>query len=223
MNLDHINTWLFDLDNTLYPPSAGLFAHIDVKMGAFIQRLLNVDSVEARRIQKDFFHEHGTTLRGLMNEHAVEPAHFLDDVHDIDMSALEADTRLVAAMARLPGRKLVFTNADTAYAARVLERLGLADAFEAIHCIHGMDYRPKPDPIAYHALIARHRIDPTRALFVEDMARNLAPAKALGMTTVWVNNGSEHGAHGAGNYIDIEIDDVGAWLDSLRFDQRAAA
>ena len=223
MTLDHIDTWLFDLDNTLYPPSAGLFAHIDVKMGAFIQRLLGVDAVEARRVQKAFFHEHGTTLRGLMNEHGVEPGHFLDYVHDIDMSGVEADARLVQAMARLPGRKLIFTNADTAYAERVLERLGLAGAFEAIHCIHGMDYRPKPDPIAYTALIERHAIDPARALFVEDMARNLAPAKALGMTTVWVNNGSERGSHDAGDYIDLEIADVSAWLASLRFEQRVAA
>jgi putative hydrolase of the HAD superfamily len=224
MHLDHIDTWLFDLDNTLYPPSAGLFAHIDVKMRAFIQRLLGVDPVEARRVQKQFFHDHGTTLRGLMNEHGVEPSAFLDYVHDIDMSAVAPDTRLVEAMARLPGRKLVFTNADTAYAERVLERLGLGGAFEAIHCIHGMDYWPKPDRRAYEALTQRYRIDPARALFVEDMARNLKPAKALGMTTVWVNNGSERGGHDASrDYIDIEIADVGTWLQTLTLPARVAA
>jgi len=224
MHLDHIDTWLFDLDNTLYPPSAGLFAHIDVKMRAFIQRLLGVDPVEARRVQKQFFHDHGTTLRGLMNEHGVEPAAFLDYVHDIDMSAVAPDTRLVEAMARLPGRKLVFTNADTAYAERVLERLGLGGAFEAIHCIHGMDYWPKPDRRAYEALTQRYRVDSARALFVEDMARNLKPAKALGMTTVWVNNGSERGGHDASrDYIDIEIADVGAWLQTLTLPARVAA
>ncbi len=224
MTLDHIDTWLFDLDNTLYPPATGLFPKIDVKMGEFIQRLLGVDAVEARRVQKDFFHAHGTTLRGLMNEHGVEPAGFLDYVHDIDMSDVEPDARLVAAMARLPGRKLIFTNADTDYATRVLARLGLGGAFEAIHCIHGMDYQPKPDARAYTALIERYGIDPHRALFVEDMARNLEPAKALGMTTVWVDNGSERGGHGASpDYIDIEIADVGAWLDGLTFGARAAA
>jgi putative hydrolase of the HAD superfamily len=224
MHLDHIDTWLFDLDNTLYPPSAGLFAHIDVKMRAFIQRLLGVDPVEARRVQKQFFHDHGTTLRGLMNEHGVEPSAFLDYVHDIDMSAVAPDTRLVEAMARLPGRKLVFTNADTAYAERVLERLGLGGAFEAIHCIHGMDYWPKPDRRAYEALTQRYRIDPARAVFVEDMARNLKPAKALGMTTVWVNNGSERGGHDASrDYIDIEIADVGTWLQTLTLPARVAA
>ena len=224
MDLAHIDTWLFDLDNTLYPPSAGLFAHIDVKMGQFIQRLLGVDPVEARRVQKRFFHEHGTTLRGLMNEHGVEPGEFLDYVHDIDMDTLGPDLRLVRAMERLPGRKLIFTNADTAYAQRVLARLGLGDAFGAIHCIHGMDYRPKPDPVAYAILIERYGIDPTRALFVEDMARNLEPAKALGMTTVWVDNGSESGGHGAcADYIDLRIADTSAWLDSLTFGARAVA
>ncbi len=224
MDLSHIDTWLFDLDNTLYPPSAGLFPRIDVKMGQFIQRLLGVDAGEARRVQKAFWASHGTTLRGLMDEHAVQPGHFLDYVHDIDMETVAPDARMVTAMARLPGRKLIFTNADTAYAERVLVRLGLSGAFEAIHCIHGMDYRPKPDPAAYAMLVERYAINPTRALFVEDMARNLQPAKALGMTTVWVNNGSERGgADASPDYIDIEIEDVGTWLDGLRLPLAVAA
>lgn len=224
MQLDHIDTWLFDLDNTLYPPSTGLFPKIDVRMGLFIQRLLGVDATEARRVQKAFFHEHGTTLRGLMDAHGVEPTPFLDFVHDIDMETVQPDARLVGAMRRLPGRKLIFTNADTDYARRVLARLGLGDAFEAIHCIHGMDYWPKPDARAYAALVDRYAIDPARALFVEDMARNLEPAKAIGMTTVWVDNGSEHGGHGASpSYIDIEITDVATWLDGLTFPARVAA
>ena len=224
MDLAHIDTWLFDLDNTLYPPSAGLFAHIDVKMGLFIQRLLGVDPPEARRVQKRFFHDHGTTLRGLMDEHGVAPDEFLDFVHDIDMSGVGPDPQLVRALARLPGRKLIFTNADTAYAQRVLARLGLADGFEAIHCIHGMNYQPKPHPVAYTMLVERYGIDPTRALFVEDMARNLEPAKALGMTTVWVNNGSESGGYAArADYIDIEIADTSGWLDSLALGVRAVA
>ncbi len=224
MRFASIDTWLFDLDNTLYPPSAALFPRIDVKMGQFIQKLLGVDAEQARRVQKAFWASHGTTLRGLMDNHGVEPSEFLDYVHDIDMGTVEPDQRLVAAMARLPGRKLIFTNADTTYATRVLARLGLAGAFEAIHCIHGMDYQPKPDPRAYDMLVERYAIDPTRALFVEDMARNLAPAKALGMTTVWVDNGSERGGDGASHdYIDLTITDVSAWLDSLTFPARVAA
>lgn len=224
MRLPGIDTWLFDLDNTLYPPAAGLFPLIDARMQAFIARLLGVGADEARRVQKRFFHEHGTTLRGLMDHHGVEPRAFLDDVHAVDMGALEADARLLAALERLPGRKLVFTNGDTDYAGRVLGRLGLGAAFEAIHCIHGMDYRPKPDRYAYDALVARHGIEPRRAVFFEDMAQNLEPAKAMGMTTVWVDNGSERGGHGARpDFIDHQIAELTPWLEALEFSVPHAA
>lgn len=217
MDLSRITTWIFDLDNTLYPPTADLFGQIDDRMGAYIGRLLACDPVEARRVQKAFFHEHGTTLRGLMNHHDVDPHEFLSYVHDIDMDVLGIDTRVIEGIARLPGRKLVFTNGDAPYAGRVLDRLGLGGAFEAIFDIHATDYIPKPDPRAYQGLCDAYGIDPTRALFVEDMARNLRPAKAIGMTTVWVNNGSERGDHDAcPSYIDIEITDVGEWLDGLQ-------
>lgn len=216
MSLSRIATWIFDLDNTLYPASANLFLRIDERMGAYIGRLLGCEPVEARRVQKDYFHEHGSTLRGLMNHHGVDPHEFLDYVHDIEMDVLAHDARVIDGIARLPGRKLLFTNGDAPYAGRVLERLGLADAFEAIHDIHATDYIPKPDPRAYDGLCEAYDIDPATALFVEDQARNLKPAKAIGMTTVWVNNGSERGAHEAcASYIDIEIADVGEWLHQL--------
>ena len=214
--LSHIRNWIFDLDNTLYPASADLFGHIDVRMGAYIQRLLGVDAAEARRIQKRYFLDHGTTLSGLMAAHDVNPRDFLDYVHDIEMDALAEDRRLVEAVAKLPGRKLVFTNGDDAYARRVLGRLGLSESFEAIHDIHACAYVPKPDPRAYAGMAAAFGIDPAVSLFVEDMARNLKPAKAIGMTTVWVNNGSEHGARDASpDYIDFEIADVGEWLHEV--------
>ena len=216
MNLSCIDAWIFDLDNTLYPPSADLFGQIDVRMSDYVARLLSCDPAEARSIQKSYFHLHGTTLRGLMDAHGVDPHDFLGFVHDIDMSALSHDRRLIDGIARLPGRKLVFTNGDGDYAGRVLQGLGLGDAFEGVHDIHACGYLPKPDARAYRSLLDAWRIDPGRALFVEDMARNLKPAKAIGMTTVWVNNGSERGDHEASaDYIDIEIDDVGGWLDSL--------
>ncbi|MBV7255731.1 pyrimidine 5'-nucleotidase [Pacificimonas sp. WHA3] len=213
IDLSRIDTWLFDMDNTLYPASVNLFSHIDERMGAFIAEELGVDRGEARRIQKAFFHEHGTTLRGLMDEHDVTPQRFLDYVHDIDMSALTEDARVTAGIAALPGRKFVFTNGDVAYADKVLSRLGLGAHFEAVHDIHAMDYRPKPEPGAYRGMCKRHDIDPERSLFVEDMARNLAPAKALGMRTVWIDNGSESAAYCADmNCVDLVIDDLGDWL-----------
>jgi len=218
--LAHIDTWIFDLDNTLYPPRANLFAQIDERMGAFIMRLVGCDAVEARRIQKAFFHDHGTTLRGLMDGHGVAPAEFLAFVHDIDMDVLEADRQLIDGIARLPGRKLIFTNADAHYAGKVLDRLGLGGAFEAIHDIHAMQYRPKPEPESYARMCAALGVEPARALFVEDMARNLTPAKAIGMTTVWVDNGAESGGYQADTAaIDFRIADVGEWLHSLSFEE----
>ncbi len=214
--LDHVDAWIFDLDNTLYPPEADIFAQIDERMGRFIADLLDCDPVEARRVQKDYFHNHGTTLSGLMAHHDVEPHHFLDYVHDVDLTVLDRDPLLVEAIANLPGRKFIFTNGDAPYAMRVLDQLGLGASFEAIHDIHACGYAPKPTAAAYHTMIASFGIEPARSLFVEDMARNLKPAKALGMTTVWVNNGSERGAHEAdASYIDIEITDPGQWLRSI--------
>lgn len=214
--LAHVRNWIFDLDNTLYPASSDLFGLIDVKMGAYIQRLLGVDPVEARRIQKGYFVDHGTTLSGLMAAHDVDPHEFLAFVHDIEMDVLVENRQLGAALARLPGRKLVFTNGDADYARRVLARLGLSDSFEAIHDIHACAYVPKPDPRAYASMARAFAIDPAESLFAEDMARNLKPAKAIGMATLWVNNGSELGAHGASaEYIDFETDDVGSWLERV--------
>jgi len=214
--LSHIDHWIFDLDNTLYPASAKLFDQIDVKMGDYIARLLDTDRVEARRIQKQFFHSHGTTLSGLMEEHAIEPGEFLDYVHDIDLEVIDEDRALVKAIGALPGRKFVFTNGDAPYARRVLDRLGLGTSFEAIHDIVACDYVPKPERISYEAMCSTFEIKPDRALFVEDMARNLKPAKDMGMVTVWVNNGSESGSNEAdSHYIDYEIAAVTPWLGTI--------
>lgn len=214
--LAHVESWIFDLDNCLYSPSLDLFALIDLRMGEYIQRLLGCDAQEARRVQKSHFLEHGTTLAGLMREHGVDPHDFLDFVHDIDLARLAADPELVAALDRLPGRKFIFTNADEGHAGRVLDRLGFANAFDGLHDIHAMDYVPKPNPGSYEALCARHGIDPRRALFVDDMARNLAPAKSLGMVTVWLDNGSEKGGHDADlASIDYVAHSLGEWLGEV--------
>jgi putative hydrolase of the HAD superfamily len=211
-----VNCWLFDMDNTLYQASVNLFAQIDRRMEAYVGELLGLGREEARQVQKRYFHEHGTTLRGLMLSHGVEPNHFLSYVHDIDMSVLAPNPQLQAALARLPGRRLVFTNGDVDYAERVLGAIGILDSFEAIEDIHAMAYHPKPDPRAYAGLCARHGVEATRAFFVDDMAHNLAPAHAMGMVTGWVNNGSERGDHGhSPDFIDYEISDLTDWLDGL--------
>lgn len=211
-----ITTWVFDLDNTLYHPRANLFGQIDQRMTAFIMELLSLDFAAARALQKKYFLEYGTTLQGLMHHHGVEPRTFLDYVHDIDLTVVGEDAALDAALAALPGRKLVFTNGDAPYAERVLARLGIARHFTAIHDIIATGFVPKPQEAAYDLLLAAHGIDPRRAVFVEDMARNLAPAKARGMATVWVNNGSEKGGFNASaEFIDLEIGDVTSWLSGF--------
>jgi putative hydrolase of the HAD superfamily len=214
--LAHIDTWIFDLDNSLYPHGCNLFALIDEKMGLYIRRLLDVDAAEARRVQKGFFHAHGTTLSGLMANHGVDPHDFLTYVHDIDLARVTADPILVAALDALPGRKFVFTNADENYARRVLDRIGLANAFDGMHDIHAMAYVPKPDPSDYAAICAIHGIDPKRALFADDMVRNLAPAKAIGMTTLWVDNGSEQGPEPEGmDKVDYRTGDIAGFLEAI--------
>jgi putative hydrolase of the HAD superfamily len=212
----HVTDWVFDLDNCLYPAATGLFELIDQRMGAYIERLLDVEPAEARRIQKAHFHEHGTTLAGLMREHGVDPHHFLSDVHAIPLDRVARDDRLAANLARLPGRKIVYTNADEPYARRVLDALGVGDHFAELHDIHAAELQPKPNAHGYRLLLDRFGIDPARAAMVEDMAQNLKPAKMLGMMTVWVDNGSERGNHGhQPDFIDLTITDVGEWLEDM--------
>ncbi|GAA0726379.1 pyrimidine 5'-nucleotidase [Sphingomonas japonica] len=212
--LAHIDTWIFDLDNTLYPAGSGLFPQIETRMTDYVCALLGCDRTTGYAAQKAWFLDHGTTLSGLMAERDIDPHEFLAFVHDVDMGAIEANADLAGAIARLPGRKLVFTNGDAPYARRVLDRLGLDETFEGIHDIHATAYRPKPWPEAYRGLCDAWDIDPARALFAEDMARNLPPAKAIGMTTVWVDNGSEQGAVDR-DVIDFTTHDIGHWLAGI--------
>ena len=212
----HVTDWIFDLDNCLYPASTGLFELIDRRMGTYIERLLGCGPSEAKRVQKAHFHAHGTTLAGLMREHQVDAHQFLEDVHAIPLDRIDRDERLERGLARLPGRKLIFTNADEPYARRVLEALGIGDHFAELHDIHAAELKPKPDEHGYRLLLDRFGLDPARAAMIEDMAQNLKPAKKLGMTTVWVDNGSERGNHAHHpDFIDLTISDVGEWLEEM--------
>lgn len=213
--LAHIHAWIFDLDNTLYPASSDLFGLIDKRMTAYVMRITDLSFEEAYRVQKSYFHEHGTTLNGLMVEHGVDPHDFLADVHAIEMGVLREDRRLVDAIARLPGRKLIFTNGDRPYAERVLAGVGLSQAFEAIHDIHAMAYKPKPHPYAYASMIEAFDLNPEQCLFADDMARNLPPAKAIGLTTLWIDNGSEQVGEDNDAGIDYRASDLGHWLHGL--------
>jgi len=211
-----IDTWIFDLDNTLYPARTRLFDQIDQRIGEFIQRHFGVGHGEAKRLQKSYFQRHGTTLRGLMMEHGIAPEGFLAYVHDIDFSILEPAERIDRALQRLDGRKLIFTNADVPYAERVMERLGVRHHFEEIYDIAAAAYVPKPFPEAYATLIERHAVVPERSIFFEDIVRNLAPAAELGMTTVWVRHDDVWSSWGAED-VDCHYatDDLAGWLEAL--------
>jgi len=209
------DVWVFDLDNTLYPRDCNLFAQIDVKMKSFIGELLDVDIEEAHRIQKEYFRTHGTTLRGLMDNHGLAPTEFLDYVHDIDVSPVPPNPALDDVLHRLPGRKIIYTNGSVSHAENVSNRLGIRHHFDGIFDIIAADYNPKPARAPYEQMLREHDVDPTRAVMLEDIARNLEPAHALGMTTVWVRSEHDHSAMGAeGDHVHHVIDDLVEWLDA---------
>jgi putative hydrolase of the HAD superfamily len=215
-DLTHVEDWIFDLDNTLYPASSNLFAQVSDRMGRYIERELGLVGDQAKAEQKRLFHAHGTTLRGLMSEHGIDPHAFLAYVHDIDVSMIAPNPDLADAIGGLPGRKIIFTNGSTKHAERILAQLGLAGRFDGITDIVASDFTPKPRRAAYDSLIARHAIRADRAVLVEDMVVNLAPAHALGMTTVWVRSGYGVGGDGdRAEHVHHIIDDVADWLADL--------
>ena len=211
-----VDTWVFDLDNTLYPASCNLFELVDRKIGEFISTLLGLDAGAARRVQKDYLREYGTTLRGLMLNHGVDPGAFHEFVDRIDVVRVPPNPGLERALARLAGRKFIFTNASARHAGKVLARLGVAHHFDDIFDIADANYVPKPHPDTYAALLERHGIDARAAAIIDDIARNLEPAAALGMTTVWVRSESPWGREGSdGGHIDHVIDDLAEWLGAI--------
>ena len=185
-SLSEIDCWVFDLDNTLYPASCRLFDQVDQRIGLYVQQLLNLPPDEARALQKKYFREHTTTLRGLMLNHGIEPGDFLDFVHQIDVSGVQPDARLADALTDLPGRKVIFTNGTVKHAENVMNRLGIAHHFQDMFDIADANFIPKPDLGSYRTMIQRFGIVPERSAMIDDMPRNLQPAADLGMTTVWI-------------------------------------
>jgi putative hydrolase of the HAD superfamily len=181
-----IDTWVFDLDNTLYPHHVNLWQQIDARISEFVSSWLKVDAIEARRIQKDYYLRYGTTMRGMMTEHGVHADDYLAYVHRIDHSPLEPNPAMGTAIAKLRGRKLILTNGSTDHVDRVLERLGIREHFEAVFDIIAAELEPKPAPQIYQKFLDLHAVDPTRSAMFEDLARNLVVPHRLGMTTVLV-------------------------------------
>src|SRR3954449_8840756 len=218
-----IDTWVFDLDNTLYPHHVNLWQQVDVRIGEFVSAYLNVSREEARRIQKDYYLRYGTTMRGMMTEHGVRADDYLAYVHQIDHSPLEPNPAMGAAIAELPGRKLILTNGSTDHAGKVLERLGIGTHFEAVFDIIAAELEPKPAPQTYRRFLELHQVDPASSAMFEDLARNLVVPHQLGMTTVLVvPDGTKEvvredweleGRDAA--YVDHVTDDLTGFLEKL--------
>lgn len=181
-------TWIFDLDNTLYPAECNLFAQVDRRMGEFIAQYLGVPYEYARHLQKSYYRQYGTTLSGLMQVHKLDPKPFLDYVHDIDLSVVPEHPELAAVISRLPGRRLIFTNGSRRHAERVAGKLGVLHLFEDICDIAACEYVPKPEADAFDRMVRRHGVEAKTAAMFEDMPHNLEAPHALGMTTVLVHS-----------------------------------
>lgn len=223
-HFEDVDVWIFDLDNTLYPAHCNLFAQIDIKMGEFLTRYLQIEYSEAKALQKKYFVEYGTTLNGLMQCHGMDPAEYLEFVHDIDVSHIDPDHRLNKALEKIEGRKIIFTNASEAHALNVSRQLGIDHHFEDIFDIHKSDFIPKPEISIYRKLLEDLDVDPVRSVFFEDMAKNLKPAHDLGMKTVWIPN-MESWSHeqSGGAHVHHIVEDLSQWLETLISDRDSLA
>ena len=187
-DLRQIKFWLFDLDNTLYSGKTKVFEQIDKKMSKYISEKLNVDINQARKIQKNYFYQYDTTLRGLVKNHKIDAEEFLDFVHDIDIDFLKKDIDLANELEKIDGKKIIFTNGSKKHAINITRKLGVDQYFDDIFDIVESDFIPKPSVKPYKKLVKKHKIDPKLCVFVEDIARNLKPAYEMGMKTVWIEN-----------------------------------
>ncbi|MEM7216227.1 MAG: pyrimidine 5'-nucleotidase [Pseudomonadota bacterium] len=223
-NFSGIDTWVFDLDNTLYPRHCDLFSQIDVLMTGYVARLTGMERDEARKLQKDLYRDYGTTLRGLMTTHGIDPHEFLGVVHDIDYSPLPKNPELGEMLAALPGRKLIYTNGSVEHAQNTLRAMDIShELFDSIFDIVASDFEPKPHPEPFRKFLKEHDVDGSRAAMFEDLPRNLEPAKDCGMVTVLVTpqNSSKYKVEswehvGSGeSYVDHRTDDLDGFIKSV--------
>ena len=186
--LQAIKCWIFDLDNTLYSGKTRVFEQVDKKMSKYISEKLNVNIVEAKEIQKNYFYEYNTTLNGMINNHKIDANEFLDFVHDVNINFLKKDSLLNEELMKLDGRKIIFTNSSRKHATNVIRKIGIDQHFDDIFDIIDSEFVPKPDIVSYKKLVEKHKIDPKLCVFIEDIARNLKPAYEMGMKTIWIEN-----------------------------------
>ena len=217
-DLRHVDTWLFDLDNTLYPASSGFMGEIETRMTTYVEGVTGLPRDEAYKLQKKYLADYGLTLGGLVAHHGVDPGDFHTIFHDLPLDILAHDAALLAALERRPGRRLIFTNADDVHARRVLDHLALSRLCSEIFHIGAADYVPKPDPATFAKISADHLLDPAKTIFFEDSERNLAPAAAIGMTTVLVG---PHAQASTAPFVDYKTDNLAQFLDSAQLREAA--
>jgi len=209
-HFSHVTNWVFDLDNTLYPPQARLFDQIEIRMTTYVMQALGVERPEADRLRKHYWQRYGTTLAGLMREHAINPTPYLTHVHDVSLENLTPDPALRAGIAALPGRRFVYTNGCAPYAERVLDARGLSGLFDGIFGVEHADFHPKPDRIAFETVFSRAGLDTARAAMFEDDPRNLSVPHQMGMRTVHVAP-----EPAPAPYIEHHTDDLADFLAQL--------
>lgn len=183
-------TWIFDLDDTLHDAKPHIFPHLHTSMAKYIQRELNLSEADAHAMRTKFWQAYGATLKGLIKHHGTDPEHFLRVTHQFDSleKMLVFDKALPYMLKKLPGKKIIFSNAPANYVKQILTLMGIAHLFNDIYAIEHTRYRPKPDKAGYLRLLHEHRLDPRRCIMVEDSLPNLRTAKKLGMKTVWISN-----------------------------------
>ena len=217
-DLRHVRSWVFDLDNTLYPPESLFLKQVEQRINHYVVRTSGLESAEALAVQRGYLHDYGTSLAGLMMHYEIDPHDFLAEVHDVPLDVLTPDPGLHAALDRLSGPRLIFTNGSIGHARRVMEKLELTRFFDGVFALEDADLIPKPDPRTFDKMLARFGVDPATACFFEDTPKNLEPAHAIGMTTVLIGDG--HGKP-LGDHIDIIAPDLLDFLSDLNLKDAA--
>ena len=214
---DNIENWIFDLDNTIYPANSSLFPRVAERMTLFISKKLDLPVNKASELKTNLFRKYGTTLKGLMLEYSMDPEEFLFFVHEIDLSDVKKDFELDKGISNLNGKKYIFTNGTTRHADRILKKYGIEKHFEDIFDIVDADYIPKPNFEPYKIFLKKFKIDPTKSVMIEDMAKNLEPAAKLGIKTIWLKSDHEWASKGASdNYIHFVASDLKSFLTKLK-------
>ena len=214
----NVNTWVFDLDNTLYSADSGIFQQVSELMGKFVSKHLNINIKEAKKLQRKYYKKHGTTLRGMMDNHGVDPDTFLNEVHQLDYSIVEPNKKLNEELSKLKGKKIIYTNANQQHVNEVLVRLELTNVFDDIFDIKMADYIPKPELNPYKQFVDKFNINPSCTAMFDDIAKNLVPAKNLGFTSVWINAGYENFSDdivNSKNSLDYETKDLSSFLNEI--------